>query len=203
MINVDWGTVLTSTVFSAVVSGGAAIWQTRSRHKHELRQRHFELLYQEYKTYLEKMEDMNSAAQKFLTGEFLPRVQEIMDRIIAKGGDDSDDSDEMADARELNALLSKMMAEVIHAFADAKSQMQGLRIVCSRELLILVDQFVSEQDHAMQIMQPFFEVVKQGEDATLHVKALHEQGMKAKNTLNQIIDRMREELDLFIIRPKR
>ncbi len=188
----DWGTVLTSTVFSAVVSGGAAIWQTRSRHHHEVRQRHFELLYQEYKTYLEKMESMNAAAQNFFTSRFLPKSKEIMNRIM------TNDPDDTSDLEELNGLMQQMLAEIMSSFANAKSQMQGLRIVCSEPLLALVDNFVGQQEEVMKCLPPFFEALKQGGDISCHNVALQELGRQSMNTLEQIVVRMRAELATFM-----
>jgi hypothetical protein len=184
-------TLFASVVYAALVTSFVAIILHFLRRREETRQRWFAIIHAEYKQYMEKLQELGDSATKTFSSDFLLKAHEASVRIMR--GENSQTALE-----ELSAATMKFLGQISDSFARAQWELQGLRIVCSPEILSLTDEFIALQQELMALSTR-----QMGDIRTMHqpdsalTAEIQAKGQHSKNLIEKIVQQMRSELSKY------
>ena len=132
---------LVSVIVTVILAPLLFYWLNK---REQRRQRRFEIRYEQYQKFLTKLDEIAEGSRTMFAAEFGPLIKRIVPRILGNP------SDSDAALIELNEELHNLTSGVHETYSKAKNELNGLRLVCSNQLLPLVEEFISTQDRQFQ-----------------------------------------------------
>jgi len=180
--------ILTSAVVSAIVTGvlgPTVVFILQARE--ERRRREFDVRFQEYRKYVQALEDM-SAAWTEKSVRYLQEVLDGLDAIVEESGEPAQH------LKSMNRLSGEVPGELLVTFSRVKKELAGLRLVCSDPLLQLVDEFVSMYDTLVAKLIAFVNSFTVEGQVQISLSEILNESKRADELKRKIIQRMRKEL---------
>jgi len=160
------------------------------KRRDERRKRQVELRYAEYKNCLRILEEIAAAARIDLKQSYTAVVGSTLKDVLADPGQSSDYS------LRLDQELEDLGSQLRESFTRAASGLNGLGLVCSSELLTLVNQFVQLQRELVEESIALIADARISNPSEPVNEAMKERARRADSLFRQILEQMRAELDL-------
>jgi len=189
-LEVIWQPAVVAAVVSAIV--GPLIFFFLKRWD-EKNRRNFEIRYSEYKHYLKALEDIASASQSDFERFMRETYADCLKDILATEGR----SDEPL--LRLNEEVNELTARVRELFSQATQELNGLRLVCSDELLSMVNEFVEIQRSLLNdscAVLSRLDQVDPNDPSAMLSGDMRQQGERSQELFEQIVRQMRKELGI-------
>jgi hypothetical protein len=159
----------------------------------EKNKRNFEIRYAEYKHYLKALEQITSSAQEDFEKFMSEGYAQCLQRILTQEGDSSETLIELS--QQVNTLTSN----VRKSFIQATQELNGLRLVCSKKLLEVVNEFVELQRQLLEESSAVLSRLNQIDIDNPHSilsGEMRAKGERAEVMFELIVQQMRKELGI-------
>lgn len=159
----------------------------------ETRNRNFEVRYEEYKKYLNTLENISSLSRITFENDFMNIVNECFRDILSKPEESS------SALIKLNTALQELTAKLRTSFSQAMNELNGLKLVSSQKLFEMVNEFASIQKELIEKSTEFMGKWQQyiGKEKTFFANSeINNLGMSANSLYEDILKQMRKELKI-------
>ena len=159
----------------------------------ETRKRNFEVRYEEYKRYLNTLENISSLSRITFEKDFMNITNECFQDILSKPEESN------SALIKLNTALQELTAKLRTSFSQAINELNGLRLVSSQKLFDMVNEFASIQKELLEKSTEFMGKWQQyiGKEKTLFENSeIKNLGMRANSLYEDILRQMRKELNI-------
>ena len=185
---------LTPAIVSTIITGILApfIFHFLKRRDEEKR-RNFDVRYAEYKHYLKTLDEI-TAAVRIDSEKFYVETIANSFRSILSGEEDSD-----AVLIKMNDSLLSMTSNFQKTFSRAEGELHGLKLVCSDELLEMIDEYVELQRDLLsattRMMENWRDIDMNNPTASL-TGEMKDKAERAQVLYKAILKQMRKELKI-------
>ncbi len=186
--------ILQPAVVAAIVSAivGPLIFFLLKRWDDKKR-RNFEIRYEEYKHYLKALEQIASSSHTDFERLMSETYASCINEILTTEGQSSNP------LVRLNQEVNNLTADVRKSFTQATEELHGLRLVCSKELLQKVNEYVNIQreliDSSCYVMGNLDQMDINNPSASLSGE-MKEKGERTRALFEEIVQQMRKELGI-------
>ncbi|WP_287817741.1 hypothetical protein [Idiomarina sp.] len=186
--------ILQPAVVAAIVSAivGPLIFFLLKRWDDKKR-RNFEIRYEEYKHYLKALEQIASSSHTDFERLMSETYTSCINEILTTEGQSSNP------LVRLNQEVNNLTADVRKSFTQATEELHGLRLVCSKELLQKVNEYVNIQreliDSSCYVMGNLDQMDINNPSASLSGE-MKEKGERTRALFEEIVQQMRKELGI-------
>ena len=181
---------LVSTAITALLAPLIFFWLKR---RDERRKRTFEIRYAEYKHYLRALDEIAAVSRNESEQFFAETISNAFHSILT----DSDNEDEVL--LGMNEALMGMTSRMGDAIIRAEGELNGLRLVCSEKLLGMINEYVQLQRDLLgassDMMKNWQQIDINNPQASISGE-VKKQGERSLKLYNEIVDQMREELNI-------
>ena len=181
---------IVSTILTAILA--PLLFYLLKRHD-EKRKRTFDIRFAEYKKYLQTLDAIAEATRLDFENNFMESISESFRNII-EGTDESNEP-----LLALNESMKTLTRGMRETFSKANNELHGLRLVCSENLLGLVDEFVLLQreimDYSISIIDNLSPNNSQDPKDFLNDK-MKQKADKVHYLYGAIVKQMRKELSI-------
>ena len=183
---------LVSVVVSAVI-GPAIFYVLKTRE--DRKRRRFDTKFGEFKHYLKALEEISRfSGEEFETYMAGPAQQCIATVITA-----TNEAQRNLALVTMNQEMTEFVSRLTTAFRRASSELHGLRLVCSKTLLEMVNEFVRNQELMLHESISLMGNIKLGGPQLVETPEgsnLIHKGEESKKLFERIVDQMRHELGI-------
>ena len=189
----QYDTFITPVIVSAIMTAILSPLLTYILNKrYETKKRRFEIRYSEYKQYLQTLEEISKTASDAMI-KLLPGVLNA----VFKNPENINE--------QLNDMLynvGNVMNNSGQAFIKAKNGLHGLRLVCSEQLLKMIDEYVTIVEESFEYSQQLMKLIpeeiliKRRNPEDLVSEDMKNKSVKIRSLYKAITDQMRKELNV-------
>ena len=163
------------------------------KRRDEIKKRNFEVRYTEYKKYLNTLENISSLSRITFEKDFMKIANDCFSDIL------SNPQDSNAALIRLNSGLQELTANLRTSFTQAQNELHGLKLVCSQNLLDMINEFISLQNELISKSTEFMGRWKEyvgKEQSFFENNSFKELGQRANSLYEDILKQMRKELKI-------
>jgi hypothetical protein len=154
----------------------------------ERKKHHFEVRYAEYKRVLQAIEEIAAAARIDFKQSYTAVVASTLKEVLTDHEPSSDYG------VRLDQGLEDLGNQARESFARATSGLHGLKLVCSGELLTLVNEFVELQRELVEESIALIADARIENPSASVSEAMKEKALRADSLFERILEQMRSEL---------
>ena len=132
----------------AVIGFIFGYFQLRLRKKYEQESKMLDMRYHTYREYLSKLDRINEELRVKYTD-----LNEVFCDVFAKILQNPHDNSPLI---EMNKKVSEMSIQATNAFSKTYQELNGLRLVCSKDMLKILDEYRSLSKSQLDDMSTFF-----------------------------------------------
>lgn len=185
---------LTPAIVSTIITGILApmIFYYLKRRDEE-KKRNFDVRYAEYKHYLKTLDEITAAVQLDAEKFYTETIADTF-RSILSGEEDGD-----AVLIKMSDSLMSMTANIQKTFSRAEGELHGLKLVCSDELLEMIDEYVELQRELLSAVTRMMENwrnIDMSNPITSLNGEVKDKGDRAQMLYTAILKQMRKELKI-------
>ena len=185
---IDPTTLLASAVVSALVSGGFGVAVFFLNRGEQRRTRAFEVKFQEYKNYLQALDDMSTAWAARAVA-LVQEGQTHLDAIVKGQGSLTEHLTAM------NTALAGLTTDAITGMVNTRRELSGLRLIGSEPLVKLVDEYVAMHHAMTDRVADFMEQLKNQTLTAAKLTTWLDDGHRTEALHKKVVVQMRQDLE--------